>query len=193
MWLLSLVLAAQTPIHSRHGPSPSDTVPPYVFFPQPGLDDSAAYQGYATRVYRDTKGNAFQVYLSRRLGRVANVWADALNESVGFTVRDLAGRPAMLEWGSSGAVVTKTDTTRSVAYELETGPAVRIGLFLLGSMRVERDLGYSSRDSFPLDGHILGAGISTTVEQEIQTGRLKGNISLDEMIDYSFINALGRK
>src|SRR2546422_3165964 len=43
-----------------------DTVPPYLAFPEPGLDDPAAYEGYQTRVYQDARGNAFQVYLKGR-------------------------------------------------------------------------------------------------------------------------------
>jgi hypothetical protein len=44
-----------------------------------------------------------------------------------------------------------------------------------------------------MDGRILDAGITATIEQEIETGRLKGKLSLSEMIDNSFINALGKK
>src|SRR5256886_2682252 len=129
-----------------------DTVPPYLAFPEPGLDDPAAYEGYQTRVYQDASGNAFQVYL-KSSGRVVNLWADAANESVGFTVRDSGGKPAELGWGSSGAAVSRSGggETRSVAYALEAPAAVRIGLLLLGSMRVERDFGYAERDSLPLD------------------------------------------
>src|SRR5213082_4297132 len=136
------------------GPSPAraDTVPPYLAFPQPGLDDPAAYEGYQTRVYQDASGNGFQVYL-KSSGRVVNLWADAANESVGFSVRDSSGKPAELAWGSSGSVVERSPAgrTRSVAYGLEAPSMVRIGLFLLGSMRVERDFGYGERDSLPLD------------------------------------------
>jgi ABC-type nitrate/sulfonate/bicarbonate transport system substrate-binding protein len=58
----------------------------------------------------------------------------------------------------------------------------------------EAAAGYDEyRDSFPLDGRILDAGITATVEQEIETGRLKGKITLNEMIDYSFINSMGKK
>ena len=58
----------------------------------------------------------------------------------------------------------------------------------------EAAAGYDEyRGSFPLDGHILGAGITATVDQEIETGRLKGKIALNEMIDLSFINAMGKK
>jgi len=130
----------------------ADTVPPYLAFPEPGLDDPAAYEGYQTRVYQDAGGNAFQVYV-KSSGRVVNLWADAANESVGFSVRDSTGKPAELAWGSSGAVVERSQArrTRSVAYALEAPSTVRIGLLLLGSMRVERDFGYGQRDSLPLD------------------------------------------
>src|SRR5205823_5159050 len=85
--------------------------------------------------------------------RVVNLWADAANESVGLTVRDSSGKPADLAWASAGAVVERSPArrTRSVSYALEAPSAVRIGLFLLGSMRVERDFGYAQRDSLPLD------------------------------------------
>jgi len=58
----------------------------------------------------------------------------------------------------------------------------------------EAAAGYDEyRDSFPMDGRILDAGISATVEQEIETGRLKRKISASEMIDGSFINLFGKR
>ena len=64
----------------------------------------------------------------------------------------------------------------------------------VGLDATEAAAGYDEyRDSFPLDGRILDAGITATVEQEIETGRLKGKVSLNEMIDYSFINLMGKK
>lgn len=64
----------------------------------------------------------------------------------------------------------------------------------VGLDAAEAAAGYDEyRDSFPLDGRILDAGIIATVEQELETGRLKGKISLNEMIDQSFINSLGKK
>lgn len=63
----------------------------------------------------------------------------------------------------------------------------------VGLDAAEAGAGYDEyRDSFPLDGHILDAGILATVEQEIETGRLKAKISANEMIDYSFINVIGK-
>ena len=34
---------------------------PVLSFPEPGLDDSAAYQGYQTRSFRDAAGNTVQI------------------------------------------------------------------------------------------------------------------------------------
>ena len=90
MRFFALLLAAQMVA------SP-DTVPPYLTFPEPGLDDPAAYQGYATRVFRDAKGNAFQVYVNGRTGRVVNLWADAADESV-FSM----GGSSRTSWGARG-------------------------------------------------------------------------------------------
>src|SRR5437762_645462 len=152
--LLAVMVSIAFPLSRRERGSggEADTVPPYLAFPEPGLDDPAAYEGYQTRVYQDASGNGFQVYL-KSSGRVVNLWADAANESVGFSVRDSTGKPAEFAWGSSGAVVERSAAgrTRSVSYGLEAPSTVKIGLLLLGSMRVERDFGYGERDSLPLD------------------------------------------
>lgn len=64
----------------------------------------------------------------------------------------------------------------------------------VGLNAAEAAAGYDEyRDSFPMDGRILDAGITATVEQELETGRLKAKLSLNEMIDNSFINAFGKK
>ena len=128
------------------------TVQPVLAFPEAGIDDPAAYQGYQTRFFRDTKGNVVQVYLDARSGRVVNLLADAVDESVGFTVRDGAGKPLRLEWGSADAVVSQSGTRRTIEYQLvANAPQVLISWILLGSMRVERDLGYSGRHLEPFD------------------------------------------
>jgi hypothetical protein len=78
------------------------------------------------------------------------VWADAANESAGFTARDAAGRPADLDWGAVPASVSDSGATRTLEYQV-TAPTskVELGWFVLGSMRVERDFVYSNRHLQP--------------------------------------------
>jgi NitT/TauT family transport system substrate-binding protein len=64
----------------------------------------------------------------------------------------------------------------------------------VGLNAVEGAAGYDEyRDSFPLDGRILDAAITATVEQETETGRLKAKLSVNDMIDHSFINSMAKK
>ncbi len=151
MTAAAALAAALVATRAAAGAGSGDTVPPYLAFPDSALDDPAAYRGYATRVYRDARGNAVQVYLNAAAGRVVTVWADALDESVGFTVRDAAGRPAAVRWASRGAAVGAAGATRWLAYALDVPAPAALGLFLLGSMRVERDFQSAGRDSLPLD------------------------------------------
>jgi len=131
----------------------SGPVEPVLAFPEPGLDDSAAYQGYQTRFYRDSKRNAVQIYLEPRAGRAVHVWADAANESIGFTLRDGSGRAARATWGGGPAQVADSGATRSLEYRLTTvSPRIELGWFLLGSMRVERDFQYGGRHLLPFRG-----------------------------------------
>ena len=114
------------------------------------MDDSAAYQGYQTRFYRDSKDNAVQIYLQPQGARAVLVWADAANESVGFTVRDAAGHPAPLRWGAQSAEVSGSASLRTIEYRLTADASrIEVGWFLLGSMRVERDFVYAKRQLQP--------------------------------------------
>ena len=123
---------------------------PVLSFPEPGLDDTAAYQGYRTRFYRDSRDNALQIYIEPRAGRVVNLWADAANESLGFTARDARGRPATLAWGADSAAAWDSAGVRTVEYRLvAAAPGVTLGWFLLGTMRVERDFQYWKRHLQP--------------------------------------------
>ena len=143
MNLLAIALLAQLAAPARQTPA-------VLAFPEPGLDDSAAYQGYQTHVYRDAMANTVQVYLDGREGRVVTLLADAENASVGFSARDAAGRPIPLRWDGDRAGVALAGRTRILEYRLAAdGPAVQLGWFLLGSMRVERDFQYEKRHRAP--------------------------------------------
>lgn len=48
------------------------------------------------------------------------------------------------------------------------------------------------RDSFPVDGKIAEKVIPLVIEQEVESGRIKKKITLDDMLDRSFIKALAR-
>ncbi|MFL5607423.1 MAG: hypothetical protein ACJ8AD_13320 [Gemmatimonadaceae bacterium] len=143
MTLLSILLLAQLSVPARQ-------VVPVLAFPEPGLDDSAAYQGYRTRFFRDAAGNTVQVYLDAREGRVVHLLADADDESVGFSARDAMGRPVPLHWNGAGALVSRSGRSRTVEHRLMgDGPQLNLGWFLLGSMRVERDFQYDKRHRAP--------------------------------------------
>jgi hypothetical protein len=133
-------LVAGTPAGQPQG------TPPVLDFPEPGMDDPAAYEGYRTRFYRDGAGNTIQIYIKGTEGRVVALLANAANESIGFTVRDSAGGPAAPAWGAVEATSSATDGARSLEFRLATElRRIDLGWFLLGSMRVERDLQYEGR------------------------------------------------
>jgi NitT/TauT family transport system substrate-binding protein len=48
------------------------------------------------------------------------------------------------------------------------------------------------RESFPLNGQIAEKVIPTVIEEEFQTGRIKKKVTLDEMVDRSYMKTLGR-
>src|SRR5439155_908875 len=62
MSLLAFLLVAQT--------ATQDTVPPYLAFPDPGLAEPAAYEGYATRRYQPaTRGPSAHPHFHSRSWR----------------------------------------------------------------------------------------------------------------------------
>ena len=136
MSVLALALFAQLAVATR-------PVSPLLSFPDPALDDTAAYRGYQTRFFRDAARNTLQVYIDERSARVVHLFADADNASIGFTARDTAGRTAPIAWGARDATVSAAGRTRHFEHQLiaRTG-TVHLGWFLLGSMRVERDFQY---------------------------------------------------
>jgi hypothetical protein len=130
------------PASGQRVPSTRDELP-VLSLPDPKLDDTTAYEGYRTRFYRDSRGNTLQIYLRRNEGRVVNLWADAANESIGFTARDSAGAPAPLTWSGETALMSDSGDMRVVSYRLTSASRrVSLGWFLLGTMRVERDFQY---------------------------------------------------
>ena len=142
--LLPMLLAIQT--------ASAREAPPVLQFPTPGLDDSAAYEGYTARLYRDAPGNAVEIYIDAKTGRVVHLWADALNESIGLTIRDSTSKSAVA-FGAGEATVGTRGGRRWFLYSLIVpgGRSVSIGQFLLGSMRIERDFGYAGRVHDSLD------------------------------------------
>src|SRR5258705_12860214 len=124
MNFLSFVLLAQLA-------APARQTPLVLAFPEPGLDDSAAYAGYQTRFYRDAMANTVQIYLDGREGRVVTLLADAENASVGFSARDGSGKPAPLSWDGDRAGVAVAGRMRVVEYRLVADArAVHLGWFL---------------------------------------------------------------
>jgi hypothetical protein len=166
-------------------------VQPVLDFPEAGIDDSASYRDYKTRFYRDSKGNVLQIYLRLNEGRVVNLWADAANESIGFTARDSAGAPASLTWGASEATTSDSAGMRVVTYRLTSNtPHLRLGWFLLGTMRVERDFQYWRKHLEPftappfhlaeLDSLVSGLATLTDGEQRRELALLDAR-NLDEL------------
>src|SRR5213596_2705906 len=135
--LLALLLVMQT--------APAREAPPVLQFPTAGLDDPAAYEGYTARLHRDARGNSVEIYIEGKTGRVVHLWADALNESIGFTVRPVGA----VAFGAGTATVWTRGGRRGLRYNLAVqvgrSTAVEVGQLLLGSMRIERDFGYTGR------------------------------------------------
>ena len=135
--------------------APTQKTAPVLEFPTPGLDDSAAYEGYHARVFKDSRGNAVEMYIDGKTGRVVHLWADALNESIGFTARDTGGQKttAAVAFDAGPASAWSASGRRSLRYALTLPGAryIQIGHLLLGSMRIERDFGYAGRVKDPID------------------------------------------
>jgi hypothetical protein len=141
---------------------------PVLSFPEAGLDDPSAYQGYQTRFYRDTRRNAVQIYLEPKAGRIVLVWADAANESVGFTLRDQSGKPVRVTWSADSAEIADSGSARTLEYGLRVeAPRIELGWFVLGSMRIERDFVYAERHQQP-----FSAAPFRVVEESLLVARI---------------------
>jgi len=150
MLLTSVALAAQLAAPAPPRPAPTARViTPWLAFPEAGVDDPAAYQGYQTRLFKDFAGNTLQVYVDRREGRIVHLLANADNEAIGLTARTGDGQ-VPLDWGAGEARVAATGRRRSLSYPLRANSSrLVLGGWLLGSMRVERDYQYEKRHQRP--------------------------------------------
>ncbi|HKW49610.1 MAG TPA: hypothetical protein VJN70_19290, partial [Gemmatimonadaceae bacterium] len=158
---------------------------PALSLPNPRLDDTTAYQGYSTRFYRDSKGNVLQIYLRRNEGRVVNLWADAANESIGFTVRDSAGAPAPINWGNEIALTSDSGPMRVLSYRLTSNAhALHLGWFVLGTMRIERDFQYWRKHLEPFT-----APAFHVAEEDSLVARLSGMPDVERRRELALLHA----
>jgi NitT/TauT family transport system substrate-binding protein len=83
---------------------------------------------------------------------------------------------------------------RGVKYTLDNkDDAVRIMKKYVKMDPAYAPAGYDEyRDSFPLNGQIAEKAIPTVIEQEFESGRLKKKVTLEDMIDRSFMRAMGK-
>jgi NitT/TauT family transport system substrate-binding protein len=84
---------------------------------------------------------------------------------------------------------------RGVKYTLENkAEAVKIIQKYVKMDPAYAPVGYDEyRNSFPLNGQIAEKVIPVVIEQEFETGRIKKKITLDDLIDRSFIKQMGGK
>jgi NitT/TauT family transport system substrate-binding protein len=84
---------------------------------------------------------------------------------------------------------------RGVKYTLENkAEAVKIIQKYVKMDPAYAPVGYDEyRQSFPLNGQIAEKVIPVVIEQEFETGRIKKKITLDDLIDRSFIKQMGGK
>jgi NitT/TauT family transport system substrate-binding protein len=84
---------------------------------------------------------------------------------------------------------------RGVKYTLDNkGEAVKIIQKYVKMDPAYAPAGYDEyRDSFPLNGQIAEKVIPTVIEQELEAGRLKKKLTVEDMIDRSFISSMGKK
>jgi ABC-type nitrate/sulfonate/bicarbonate transport system substrate-binding protein len=83
---------------------------------------------------------------------------------------------------------------RGVKYTLENkADAVKIMQKYVRMDPAYAPAGYDEyRSSFPMNGQIAEKVIPVVIEQEYEHGRIKKKVTLEDMIDRSFIKALGK-
>ena len=84
---------------------------------------------------------------------------------------------------------------RGVTYTRENkDEAVKIMMKYVKMDSAYAPAGYDEyRDSFPLNGQIAERAIPAVIDEELRAGRIKKKLTLDDMLDRSFITTLGGK
>ncbi len=181
--VLTLLFAASLQATPTEPGTGARRVRPVLVLPDAILDDTAAYDGYRTRFHRDVAGNVVQTYEDRRADRVVFVWGDAENESLGFTAHDASGQPAALTCGACEATIGRHGRARTLTVRYSAPGPVTLGWFLLGSMRLERDVQYWGLARRP-----FGSATYTVAEVDTLVRRLA---TLDAPARAPFVAALG--
>jgi len=83
---------------------------------------------------------------------------------------------------------------RGVKYTLDNkDDAVRIMKKYVKMDPAYAPAGYDEyRDSFPLNGQIAEKAIPTVIDQEFESGRLRKKVTVEDMVDRSFMRAMGK-
>jgi hypothetical protein len=185
--MFALLTLAVTAALQTGDPAPHPVgraVSPRLTFPDAILDDTSAYDGYRTRLYRDAAGNVVQRYEDRRADRVVFVWGDSENESLGFTARDPQGRPAPLACGRCTAQTESSRRGRALTFSYSSEKPLALGWFLLGTMRVERDFQY-----WELARRPFGATAYTVAEVDTLVRRIAALPAADRAPFLAALNA----
>ncbi len=143
---------------------------PVLEFPQ---TETGEADGRLVRFYRDSSDNPFQITLDHESGRVVNTWANGLNESFAFSIRDEQEKPAAAHWVKSKADPASKGAgqSRSMTYELELdGPAAKIGHMLLDSVIAERQALADGAFEVPYHGDAPISGLGA--KEFLETTRL---------------------
>ncbi len=125
----------------------ANTIKPLISIPEKYVDDLDAYKDYSTLFFKDCNENVVQIYYDALSGRVVNLLANSMNESVGFTLK--TQKKLNLPEGKLYPKITQAKSYKHGNYTvfeyilvLNTN-RIEVGHFLLSSMRFERDFQYS--------------------------------------------------
>ncbi|MCX7758927.1 MAG: hypothetical protein N2169_04895, partial [bacterium] len=115
--------------------------PPVLKIPVAGIDDLSVYENYFTVFYKDKYDNVLQIYYDKLSGRLVNLWANSMNESISLTIRNPNGTIPGIEIINAEPVADGNFNIFSYQLVINSSE-IEVGHFLLGSMRFERDFQY---------------------------------------------------